>query len=142
MQEVQFSGAYNGLWIVTDNKEAMLEQLKEEDCRVIETVSKCLVEVKATRQPVGFYDTRIPFKATSIILQEGDTLYMHTDGFSDQFGGKEFKKYKTSKLKRFILEISSQPISEQKSLIEKEFDHWRGDHEQIDDVCIAGIYIN
>tara|TARA_B110000046_G_scaffold68708_1_gene76751 strand:+ start:650 stop:862 length:213 start_codon:yes stop_codon:yes gene_type:complete len=65
--------------------------------------------------------------------------YQFSDGFPDQFGGERGEKYKSKTFKRFILVIQSADISEQKELMFNEFETWRGDLEQLDDVCVIGI---
>ena len=69
-------------------------------------------------------------------------LYLFSDGFADQFGGPKKKKYKYNTFKDLLLKHSTKLIAEQKSEIEKEFEQWKGDYEQIDDVCIFGLMIN
>jgi serine phosphatase RsbU (regulator of sigma subunit) len=74
-------------------------------------------------------------------LNKGDFLYIYSDGFSDQFGGKSGKKYKSTNFKKFLLTISSKSMEEQNQLLSKEFNSWKGDLEQIDDVCVMGVRI-
>lgn len=137
--KIQFSGAYNGLWIVSEYPTHLLSQLQAKQFRLTEEEGRSLIEIKANRQPVGYYENRVPFDTVEIQLQKGDQIYLLTDGFGDQFGGSENKKYKTSQLKRFILQIASQPISAQKAALALEFDQWKGAAEQVDDVCLVGI---
>jgi serine phosphatase RsbU (regulator of sigma subunit) len=72
-------------------------------------------------------------------LSEGDTIYMFSDGFPDQFGGSDGKKMKVARLKRLIEDMSVHPMSEQKEMITKFFFDWKGDYEQVDDVLMMGI---
>lgn len=139
---VQFSGAYNGLWIVSEDVKAITGQLQSNQFRVMEGEGKSLIEIKANRQPVGYYENRVPFNSIDLELNSGDRLFLFTDGFGDQFGGSDNKKYKTSKLKRFLLETSTQSILDQRLAIATEFEAWKGSNEQVDDVCIAGIEID
>lgn len=89
---------------------------------------------KSPRDTVGF--TLHEFK-----LQQGDTVYMFTDGFPDQFGGKDGKKFKVKNVKELLLSVSLSPMSEQQTLLNEHFENWRGDLEQIDDVCVVGIRV-
>ena len=91
---------------------------------------------------MGYYENRVPFNSIDLELNSGDRLFLFTDGFGDQFGGSDNKKYKTSKLKRFLLETSTQSILDQRLAIATEFEAWKGSNEQVDDVCIAGIEID
>ncbi|XOV66416.1 MAG: SpoIIE family protein phosphatase [Fluviicola sp.] len=139
---LQFSGAYNALWVVTENSNQLEAQLQPAQFRIMNLNSKSLVEIKANRQPVGYYENRVPFDSVDINLQKGDMLYLLTDGFGDQFGGDENKKYKTSQLKRFLLSISDLSVLDQKSAILNEFEQWKGTNEQVDDICLVGIRID
>lgn len=141
-KKLQFSGAYNGLWIVSEHPHRIQEQLQPNQMRLTEANGKSLIEVKANRQPVGYYEDRSPFRSVDLELSSGDTLYMTTDGFGDQFGGSDNKKYKTSQLKRFLLNISDQSILEQQKSVSTEFDQWKGNNEQVDDVCVVGIRLD
>ena len=68
-------------------------------------------------------------------------LYLFSDGYADQFGGKRGKKFKSNKLKELLMEVSSFSIADQHESLETKFIDWKGDFEQVDDVCIMGIRI-
>jgi len=72
-------------------------------------------------------------------LSEGDTLYMFSDGFPDQFGGTDGKKMKIARLKKLIEDVSGLPMNGQREVIEKFYDEWKGDFEQVDDILLIGI---
>lgn len=74
-------------------------------------------------------------------LQKGDTVYLLSDGFADQFGGEKGKKFKSSKLKELILSIQEEKMEKQGQLINQAFENWKGSHEQVDDVCLIGIRV-
>ena len=74
-------------------------------------------------------------------VKKGDVIYVFSDGFPDQFGGPKGKKYNSKQFKSFLLSISQLPLDEQHKLIEKEFNDWRGDLEQVDDLCIVGVRV-
>ena len=77
-----------------------------------------------------------------IQLIEGDTLYMFSDGFADQFGGIDGKKFKLKPFRELLIKLQSEPIAKRKQLISEEFENWRGEsYEQLDDVCIMGVEI-
>ncbi len=121
-KEVQFSGAHNPLWIVRKD-------------------SKEIIELKADNQPIGKFIDAKPFTNFSHPLSTGDSLYIFTDGFADQFGGDKGKKFKTSNLQKLIISISEKPMRDQKIILEKTFEEWRGNLEQLDDVCVIGIRV-
>ena len=68
-------------------------------------------------------------------------LYLYSDGFQDQFGGLKDKKYMALRFKNFLKKISINTSQEQLSLLKDEFNSWKGDSEQIDDVCVMGVRI-
>jgi serine phosphatase RsbU (regulator of sigma subunit) len=74
-------------------------------------------------------------------VQKGDTIYIFSDGFADQFGGTKGSKYMKYNLKKLLLEICQKPMAEQKSILEYEFEKWKGSFNQIDDVTIMGVRI-
>jgi serine phosphatase RsbU (regulator of sigma subunit) len=118
---IQYSGAYNNLYLIRDNE---------------------LFEYKADRMPVGIFDLADKdFTTQNIQSRPGDQLYMFSDGYADQFGGPYRKKYKYAALKSSLLKIHKLPLCEQKEELEKEFNRWKGDNPQIDDVLIFGLNI-
>jgi len=135
-----FSGANNPLWIIRATKLLTQEQLEHRSTFTLNDFS--LIEFKADKQPVGLYEGMKPFTQIEIELFSKDTLYLFTDGFPDQFGGIKGKKYKYKPFKKLLLENFQQPMLEQKEILLSEFNSWKGENEQIDDVCIIGIQIN
>lgn len=120
-RECHYAGAYRPLYLIRNNE---------------------LKVFKANRQSIGgSVNKENPFVGENIILESGDQLYMFTDGVTDQFGGEKNKKYKTERLKQFLLNICNQNMDTQAELINKEFEDWKGENEQIDDVLIMGIKI-
>jgi serine phosphatase RsbU (regulator of sigma subunit)/Tfp pilus assembly protein PilF len=118
--ELKWAGANNPLWMIR-NKE--------------------IIEIKPDKQSVGVTDNPKPFTTHTTQLQSEDVLYIFTDGFADQFGGPKEKKYKYKPFKEFLLSIQNQTLEEQKNALDEEFENWRGDLEQVDDVCIIGVKI-
>jgi serine phosphatase RsbU (regulator of sigma subunit) len=72
-------------------------------------------------------------------LNDGDTLYLFSDGLPDQFGGIDGKKMKIARLKKLIEDVTNLSLSEQKESITKFYDEWKGDYDQVDDVLLIGI---
>ncbi|MES2591447.1 MAG: tetratricopeptide repeat protein [Bacteroidota bacterium] len=117
---LHFAAANNPLWLVRNNE---------------------LIEYKADKMPVGKYsENTTSFALQTIELQKGDTVYTTTDGFADQFGvnGKKLMK---KKFKEELLKIHLQPMAEQKQHLDSFFEAWRGNTEQVDDVCVIGVRI-
>jgi serine phosphatase RsbU (regulator of sigma subunit) len=101
-----------------------------------------LIILKADRIPVGKYvQTDKTFTLHEMSLQQGDTFYLFTDGYADQFGGVKGKKFKTNALKAMLLSICEQPLAAQKAFLVQRFEEWRGDLEQVDDVCVLGVRV-
>lgn len=117
---LQYSGANNPLWIIRNDE---------------------ILEFTASKQPIGKYTVQHPFDNHKIELRKGDQIYIFSDGFADQFGGTKGKKFKRSNLKKLLLNICGKSMLEQKVHLKNAFEDWRGDLEQIDDVCIMGVRV-
>ena len=116
--ELQFSGANNSLYLIENSE---------------------IQEIKPDKQPIGNYANAVPFSSQRINVSKGSTIYLFTDGFADQFGGEKGKKYKYKPFKQFLEKLQNSDINEHAELINNEFDRWKGDLEQVDDVCIFGV---
>jgi serine phosphatase RsbU (regulator of sigma subunit) len=103
---------------------------------------KELIEIKPDRFPIGKHDNDSKrFTLHAIDLHKGDVIYSLTDGFADQFGGSNGKKFKSKQLQEKLLSMSHEPMEMQKQKLHKEFETWKGNLEQVDDVCLIGIRI-
>lgn len=119
---VQYAGAYNPmLWL--HNGE--------------------LNEIKATRSPIAIYHKERPFEQHSLQMQPGDSFYIFSDGFSDQFGGEKGDKFKIGRFREMILSLHTEnlPMEEQGQRMQTIFDQWKGEHAQVDDVLVIGIRV-
>jgi PAS domain S-box-containing protein len=111
--------------------------------RPLVVISKgALTEIKATPQPVGFHDSHKPFSTHALTVNEGDMVYLFSDGFIDQFGGKNGKKFKYSRFKELLLSICDMSLADQKKQLNQVFMDWKGDLEQLDDICVMGVRIS
>jgi len=119
--QLQYAGAHNPLYIVTAANE--------------------LKELKPDNQTVAINIEMKPFTNHEIGLNQGDCIYLATDGYHDQFGGPSNKKFKGKQLKELFLSIVEKPMNEQREVLDSTFERWRGNGEQIDDVTIMGIRI-
>jgi ligand-binding sensor domain-containing protein len=117
-RELQWAGANNALNIIQNGQ---------------------LYEIKADKQPIGYYPEQKPFTNHVIQLQANECVYIFTDGYADQFGGPKGKKFKYKQLEDLIFANHNLPAEEQKMLLKKTFIDWKGNLEQIDDVCVIGI---
>ena len=100
-----------------------------------------LKKIVANKQPIGKTDSPNSFTTHEIVADKGSTFYLFTDGFADQFGGSKGKKFKYRQLQDFLLKNANEPMELQRKKLTEEFEHWKGDLEQVDDVCIIGIKI-
>jgi tetratricopeptide (TPR) repeat protein len=118
-KEIQYSGANRPLYIIKSNGE--------------------LEELSPDKQPIGWMEEKSPFKAEDKVLDQGDMLYLTTDGFADQFGGPKQKKLKTKGMLELFINVHSLPLNEQKEKIHSYYSAWKGNGDQTDDVCVIGI---
>ena len=118
--KLEFAGAHNPLWIIRGQE---------------------IIETKADKQPIGKFDRPSPYVTHTFQLEEGDTIYIFSDGYVDQFGGERGKKFKTKAFRKLLLGIQDLSMAEQRKVIDDSFESWRGDLEQIDDVCVIGVRI-
>ena len=92
--------------------------------------------------PVGRGENNaVPITFKKNVLQKVNVIYSITDGFQDQFGREKGKKFIVKKLKNLLLSIVHLPMQEQKEKLTTIFTEWKGDEEQVDDVCIIGVRI-
>ena len=104
--------------------------------------NKEFIALEADRMPIGKHDKdSIPFTQHEVELKKGDTVYTFTDGFADQFGGPRGKKFMYKQLENLLLSISHESMEIQKQKLEAVFENWKGDLEQVDDVCVIGVRI-
>ncbi len=102
---------------------------------------KAILQLDKDKMPVGIGEKKTNFTLFSLTAKKDDILYLYTDGFSDQFGGQKGKKYKRKQLNEFLVSIHDDTLDNQKIALETSFLNWKGDLEQVDDVCIIGIKI-
>ena len=103
--------------------------------------NKELIEIKADKQPIGAYEDQKPFTDHEIQLEKGDMVYAFSDGYPDQFGGSDGKKMKTKRFKEQLILHSDESVAIQQQQLDLFFEDWKGDLEQLDDVCIIGVRI-
>jgi len=138
-RELHFSGANNPLYIVRKNHVPVQKDL--EPYASMENGDYRLFELKGDKQPIGTHWEETPFRTTSVYLEEQDSFYMFSDGYIDQFGGEQRKKYKSANFKKLLLSVQGKEMEAQREILEEEFDRWRGPFEQIDDISVLGVRI-
>ncbi len=98
-----------------------------------------MLQIKADKMPVAIYHKLEPFKLHEFELTRNNMLYIFSDGYQDQFGGEDGRKYMTKRFREYLQTLEKYPLSEQKDKLYDEFIKWRGEREQIDDVLVFGI---
>ena len=135
-----FSGANNPIWIASKNPEKRIN--KETAVPLTEKDGKYIYEIKGDKQPVGDYGEHVkPFTLNSAHLEEGDVFYLFTDGYVDQFGGDKNKKFKAKPFRELLLSAFHEEMEDQKFILDQNFQNWKGDFEQIDDVTVMGVRV-
>jgi tetratricopeptide (TPR) repeat protein len=117
-REMKWSGANNPLWYLQDNE---------------------LKEIRPDKQPIGLHDYVKPFTTHNITLKKGDTVYLFSDGYADQFGGDKGKKFKYRQIQTKLVEIATASLKQQGDILHQVFEEWKGMLEQVDDVLMIGI---
>ena len=120
-QKIEYAGAYNPLILIRNGE---------------------IIETAGEKMPIGIYENMHPFNKHEIHIEKGDVFYMFSDGYEDQFGGPDGKKFKSKNLKQLLLEIHTHPVEKQKEILENSFEEWKGDLPQVDDVVLVGLAIN
>jgi serine phosphatase RsbU (regulator of sigma subunit) len=100
-----------------------------------------MIDGFADKMPIGKGIKTDSFTLHQIDFEKGDMLYFYTDGFADQFGGPKGKKFKYKTLNNLLVENSNKSLIEQRQILLETFDNWKGDLEQIDDVCVFGVRV-
>lgn len=98
-----------------------------------------IIELPYDKMPVGFADHKASFKLHTVEVKKGDMLYLFTDGYADQFGGKKGKKFKYKNVIELFNSIHQKELREQQALLDSTFETWKDKQEQVDDVCVIGI---
>jgi len=136
-----WSGANNPLWYVKSSvTSSAVEKSTDAGLDSVRPDIQ-LIEIKADKQPIGKSEITKPFTAHEIALQDGMQFYLFTDGFADQFGGPRGKKFMYKQLENLLISISHESMEIQKQKLEDVFKNWKGDLEQVDDVCVIGVKI-
>ena len=120
--EIEYAGANRPLYLIRNN--------------VFE-------EIKATKKPIGGIqiDEQRIYENHQFTLAKNDIFYLTSDGYADQFGGEKGKKMTTKRFKEYLQEISSLNMPTQQEKLDSFFQNWKGDNEQVDDVCVIGVRV-
>jgi serine phosphatase RsbU (regulator of sigma subunit) len=125
--ELYWAGANNPLWLI---RHAELDSASVE-----------IIEYKPNKQPIGKFDDRVPYTNHKIEIAKGDTIYLFTDGYADQFGGERGKKLTKAKFKEAILNMQRYNLDEQKKYLLDLHLNYKGNLGQVDDICVIGVRV-
>jgi len=121
-QIMHYAGANNPLYLIRNGK---------------------LQRFNADKMPIGIHRSSDKSFTNHLLKpRSGDLIYIFSDGYADQFGGEHGKKFKYKAFREMLLEIHEESLEKQLGIIEKRFDDWKGDNEQVDDVLVIGIRVN
>jgi serine phosphatase RsbU (regulator of sigma subunit) len=118
--KIRFAGANNPLFLIRNGE---------------------LTEIKGDKMPVALHEHMLEFESREIELSKDDKLYIFSDGFVDQFGGPKGKKFMKKRFKETLLKIYELPMQRQREELNRVFEEWKGENEQLDDVLVIGIKI-
>lgn len=140
--KIEYAGANNPLWIIRKGK---FEESLISSNKVYQdpTNTYSLLEIKADKQPIGKYAVKNPYINRVLSLEKGDTVYLFSDGYVDQFGktskSKPDKKFKPNNFRDLLFSIQEETLPSQKNILFETFEEWKGGLEQVDDVCVIGV---
>ncbi len=145
---LQYAGAYNPLYLIVkaENKTERITELNKNSKikiykKKLSEENQKLIEIKADRQPVSVYYREKPFVNFEMQIEKGDTLYMFSDGYIDQFNHRTGEKFKSRRFKNLILAVQNEQLKKQVEIIKQTFEEWKKDSFQVDDIVIIGIKI-
>lgn len=121
-KELKYASANNPLYIISTKG-----QVKE------------LNIYKSDKQPCGFYHDYKPFNTSVVKLNEGDCIYTFSDGYPDQFGGINGKKFMHKQFKEILTKNAQLPFAKQKTALSNTINSWKGTLEQVDDILVIGV---
>lgn len=147
-----FAGAKNPVYIIRSgnfSEDEVGTHKRSKVYREIITSDSVLMEYKGDKRPVGAYEgASEPFADHTIDVQEGDTIYVFSDGYQDQFGGEKGHKFMTKRFKELLLSIHTKPLEEQKLILDQTIQEWMDTknsngkpHRQLDDILVMGVRV-
>ena len=133
---LEYAGAFNPIYLIRNKSNPALPGQIE---AALEDNDFWLYVIEADKMPVAYYDRMDKFTNCELEFKEGDQLYLFTDGLADQFGGPKNKKFMYRQFMNILLQNASENMEKQGAMLTFAYDEWKGDHFQVDDVCVLGI---
>ncbi len=135
--KVEYAGAYNSLYV----RSAQPINTELDYNFKYTLFENNLIEVKADRMPIGMSDRLDQsFETKTLPIHRGDAFFISSDGYIDQFGGEEGKKFMSKKFKETLLQLPHNQTDDSVKILDNTYNNWKGDYEQIDDVLVIGVY--
>lgn len=139
--DVYFAGARNDLYVITEtifvNDKTKYPTIKF----ISEYEMHSLFRVSVDNQPIGVFQKEQPFTESKFKVNKGDKIYMSSDGYLDQFGGVESKKFNLPNFENLLLTNHNKPFQKQKEIFELTFKNWKNENQQLDDVLVLGVKV-
>jgi serine phosphatase RsbU (regulator of sigma subunit) len=139
--ELSFAGANNGVWLIRDKSKIDPTQFKS--VTELPNDNRVVAEIGPDKMPIGqMFAVPPPFSTNKLALEDKDTLVLFTDGYADQFGGPDDKKFKYRPLKELLLSNADSTPADFERELGKVFNDWKGGNAQTDDVCLVTVKVN
>ena len=135
---LEFAGANNPLYIIPDKNKDYNYLFNQPNVKLFENEIKGF-EIKPDKMPIAIYERMIPFTNYKVKIRKGDSIYLFSDGYVDQFGGPKKRKFLTKNFKTLLCNISDKSMIEQKQIISKAHYEWKGSLDQVDDILVIGL---
>jgi PAS domain S-box-containing protein len=139
-EDALYDGMDVGVGVINPATNALYFAGAGTDCYVAR--NNDLIRLKGSREHVGFAINQTPFETQTLQLEPNDTIYLTSDGYLDQFGGPDMRKFMITQFKELMLEATQIPIQEQKQLFMDRLEAWQGKQLQTDDICLMGIKVS
>lgn len=138
---LQYAGAHRPLYLVVENsKYSQFDAFKESSSyQLTSNNTHTLIEVKPDKQPIGVFFKETSFTNHELQINKGDSIYLFTDGYTDQFDENEMDKFSSKKFKELLLSVQANKMRLQKKVIKQAFESWKSNAAQTDDVLVVGL---
>lgn len=130
---------FDGILFCIDRLTNTISYAAANNAPILINLKQEIIKLDFDKMPVGKGERESEFNLYNIDYKKADRLYLYTDGFADQFGGPKGKKFKYKPLNDLLVTLSSVPLDEQSEILSSKFQEWKGDLEQVDDICIVGF---
>lgn len=136
-RQLQFAGGYNPCWVIPNPMHSETRILQNSE----NIIDGDVIQLKPDKMPIAIYKRMEPFTNQVLQLYPGDQIYLMSDGFQDQFGGIDEKKFMVKNLRDLVARNSSLTMVQQKNKLELSLNEWKGETEQVDDITILGVRV-